>query len=250
MLRVSDAADFPALPATSPSSTLAFVALVLGLVVLLVVGAGRPVRADEVPARRRRWQRRTALLALVWLALTGAIPASGVLSTRALPPPGLFYVFGCIAVAAATAYSALGTRLVASVPIAWLIGFQSFRLPLELILHSWWKRGALPVQMTFEGRNFDIVSGALALVVGIWAARARVPRAVLLGFNLLGLGLLINVATIALLSAPTPLRVYENDPPVLLPFNFPHAWIVPWCVGAALFGHLLVFRWLQQTRER
>jgi hypothetical protein len=250
MPSVTDPSAFPTLPVTSTASTIAFVALVLSLVVLLVLAAGRPVRPDEVPARRQRWRRRTTLLALLWLALTGAIPASGVLATRALPPPAFFYVFGCLALAAAAAYSPLGTRLVASVPIAWLVGYQCFRLPLELILHSWYEQGALPVQMTFEGQNLDIISGALALVVGIWAAYGRVPRAVLLGFNLLALGLLLNVSAVAILSTPTPLRIYQNDPPVLLPWSFPHAWIVPWCVGGALFGHLLVFRWLQQPRER
>jgi hypothetical protein len=239
--------DIPRMQSPSTATTVAFVALVLGLVLLLVIAANRPATRGEVPARSRRWGRRTAVLALVWLALSGAVPASGVLATKMLPPPALLYAFVCLGVAAATAYSTLGTRLVSAVPIAWLIGFQSFRLPLELVLHAWWKEGVLPIQMTFAGQNLDIVSGVSALGLGIWAAVGRVPRSIVLSFNLLGLGLLINVMTIAILSAPTPVRVYMNDPPVLLPFNFPYAWIIPWCVGGALFGHLLVFRWLQRA---
>jgi hypothetical protein len=42
-------------------------------------------------------------------------------------------------------------------------------------------------------------------------------------------------------------RVFMNDPPVLLPFNFPHGWIVPFCMAPALAGHVLVFRWLRRA---
>jgi hypothetical protein len=90
----------------------------------------------------------------------------------------------------------------------------------------------------------------LAIAVGLWAWRASPPRAVIVGFNVIGLMLLVAVTTIAVLSAPLPLRRYMNDPPVLLPFNFPYVWIVPFCVGGALFGHLLVFRWLRVNKLR
>lgn len=74
-------------------------------------------------------------------------------------------------------------------------------------------------------------------------------RALVWAFNLLGLALLINVATIATLSNPIPIRYFMNDPPVLLAFNFPHGWIVPFCVAPALAGHVLVFRWLARRRR-
>jgi hypothetical protein len=99
--------------------------------------------------------------------------------------------------------------------------------------------------MTFEGHNFDIITGVLAVAVGLWARTSRVPRSVVVGFNVIGLVLLVTVATIAVLSVPLPLRRYMNDPPVLLLFHVPYVWIVPFCVGGALFGHLLVFRWLK-----
>lgn len=245
-----DLPDVPPMQRPSSATTVTFVAIVLTLALLLVFAASRPAAPTEPPTQRRRWAVSTALLASLWLALSAVVPASGILATKMLPPPALLYAVVCVAVAVTAAYCPLGSRLIASTPLAWLIGFQSFRFLLELVLHDWWKQGVLPVQMTFEGRNFDIVSGALALTVGIWAALGRVPRGVVLGFNLIALGLLINVMTIAMLSAPTPLRVYMNEPPVLLPFNFPYAWIVPWCVGGALFGHLLVFRWLLEGPAR
>lgn len=43
--------------------------------------------------------------------------------------------------------------------------------------------------------------------------------------------------------APTPLRQYSGVA-VQLPFYAPYAWIVSICVIGAMFGHIVVFRWL------
>ena len=238
----------PGMVQPSLASTVAFVAIVLALCVLLVLGVQRGSQlAGEPAARTRALTVRTALALSAWLALTAGVSASGVLEAQVLPPPVMVFMFVCMLVSVIAAFSPLGTRLL-HVPIAALVGFQAFRFPLELVLHAWAQTGTLPPQMTYEGHNFDIVTGLLAMPVA-WLARRRPPaRGAVLAFNLLGLALLINVARVAALSVPSPLRMYLNDPPVLLAFHAPYSWIVPICVGGALFGHLLVFRRL--TRDR
>jgi hypothetical protein len=245
----SELPDIVAMVQPSAATTAVFVLIVVSLVVLLVLGVARAGQTGEPRAHRRKWTLTTAAGAAAWLAITGWFAASGVLETKMLPPPAVIFMVICLGLAAVLALSRLGTRLVHGTPIAALVGFQAFRLPLELVLHQWWKEGVLPVQMTFEGHNFDIVTGGLAIVVALWAWRGKAPREVILGFNLIGLTLLVTVTTIAVLSTPLPLRRYMNDPPVLLPFNFPFVWIVPICVGGALFGHLLVFRWLRVNKR-
>jgi hypothetical protein len=231
----------------SPASTIAFVALVLALALLLVVGVAQAGRAlGEPAAQRSRWTLGTAIGIAAWLALTGALSASGVLRREQLPPPVALFAGGSMLVAIVAAFSPLGTRLVRGVPIAALVGVQGFRLPLELVLHAWKEQGVLPVQMTFEGHNFDIVSGVLALVTAAWLLRKTSPAAIWL-FNTVGFALLLAVASIAMLSSPLPIRAYHNEPAVLLAFYFPYGWIIPICVGGALFAHLLVFRWLFVT---
>jgi hypothetical protein len=64
------------------------------------------------------------------------------------------------------------------------------------------------------------------------------------GFNLIGSALLLNVGVIAVTSSPVALRRYLSDPPLLLAYHVPYGFIVHVCVAGALFGHLLVFRWL------
>ncbi len=64
-------------------------------------------------------------------------------------------------------------------------------------------------------------------------------------WNLLGLALLINIVTIAVLSTPVPFRRFLEDPPNRLPSLFPYVWLPTFLVQVALAGHVLVFRRLR-----
>lgn len=251
MARVSsEGVNVPPMVVPSLGSTAAFVSIVLALAVLLVVGVDRAGRALDEPDRiRRRSVRRAAIGVTLWLAITGWVSGSGVLDAPGMPPRAMIFMALVNLVAVLVAMSRLGTKLVEGLPIAALVGVQAFRLPLELVLHRWYAEGVLPVQMTYEGHNFDIVTGVLAVVVGLVLWRRGPMRSLVLAFNLVGFALLLRVASIAVLSSPLPMRTYFNEPSVQLVFHFPYGWIVPVCVAGALFGHVLVFRWLSRTRR-
>jgi hypothetical protein len=232
-------------PWTAPSvaSTAVFVAIVLTLAVAFVAAVHASGRAlDEPPARTRRLVGFAAVAMLAWLALTAALPASGVLARQGPPPPLVLFFVGCNVLAIVLAFSRVGARFAAGLPIAALVGVHGFRLPLELVLHRWYAEGAIPVQMTYEGHNFDIVTGVLAIALWLVARRRALPRSAVVGFEIVGLGLLVTVGTIAVLSAPLPLRRYTDGPPLVLALYFPYAWIVSVCVAGALFGHLVLLR--------
>jgi len=239
---------FPVMVLPSLVTTVAFTAIVLVLALLFVWGLVKAGPPGEPRAAARRWFVFGAAGTVAWLAVTGAISGSGVLASTSMPPRVMFFMVGSLVTAVAVAMSRVGGRLVRGVPVTALVAAQAFRLPLEVVLHEWADEGVLPTQMTFEGHNFDIITGALALGIGLWALWGRVPQWVILVFNVVGLALLLTVASIAVLSSPIPLRLYENDPPVLLAYYFPYGWIVPVCVAGALFGHVLVFRWLRMDR--
>jgi hypothetical protein len=211
---------------------------------LLVAGIGRARRSTgEPPSATRRWMLGAALGVLGWLALTGGLAASGLLSdfTRT-PPPMLLLAALSGALTLALALSPVGARLIAGAGLAWLVGFQAFRIVVEIALAQLYHAGALPVQMTFEGRNFDIASGASALLVAVLAARGRLPRWGLLLWNLAGLALLLNIVVIAALSIPGPLRVFLNEPANTIVAQLPFVWLPTFLVQGALLGHVLVFR--------
>jgi len=199
-------------------------------------------RADRAAGGRPLFPLAAAGLAL-WLAYAAQLSLRGKL----LPPPGggappvaLLMPPGVL-LAILAAFSPLGKRMTA-LPYAALIGFQAFRLPLEFLLYAFHAQGRLPVQMTFAGRNFDVLTGLSAIGVAWLAARGRAERKLVLAWNLAGLALLLNIAVVAALSLPAPWRAFPNNPPNELVLHFPYVYIPALFVMAALAGHLLVFR--------
>ena len=153
--------------------------------------------------------------------------------------PGLMIFFGLINMTwVALALSSVGRKLAIGIPLSFLVLFQGFRLPLELILHGWAKQGIIPNTMTWTGSNFDIVIGALALGLAPFVGSAKILAWI---FNAVGLVLLLNVMRVAVMSSPLPFA-WQVNPPLQLAFHLPYALIIPVCIGGALFGHIVLTR--------
>lgn len=189
-----------------------------------------------------------AALLLAYLALPGFLAWRGTLDRYdPLPAPALLLFLGLGILTTALVFSPVGTRLAAGVSVGAVVALQGFRIPVELLLHRLCVEGAIPAAMTYAGRNFDIVAGFTGLLLGAWMLRGRqVSRGVLAGWNILGLVLLANIVTVAVLSTPTPFRRFTEGPPNLLPSTFPFVWLPSFLVQVALGSHLLVFRQLRR----
>lgn len=225
-------------------STLAFLAVVVAVAMAFPAGVWAGTLRACGPSHARRSALRACGATLAVLALSAALAQSGVLQPSASGAGLMAYFVACTAGAVALALSALGQRLALALPLYALVGFHVFRLPLEFVLHQWYMEGVLPVQMTYAGANFDVVTGLLALLVAPLMYLEKLSRRAAWFFNVVGTALLVNLASIALRSSPVPLRSYMNEPPVLLALYAPYTWILPVCVAGALFGHLLIFRHL------
>ena len=95
-------------------------------------------------------------------------------------------------------FSPLGRLIALHLPVWALVASQGFRLPLELAMHVMYERGVMPEQMSYSGRNFDIVTGASAIVVTVLVAIGRAGRRLVAGWNVLGFALLVNIIVIAM----------------------------------------------------
>jgi hypothetical protein len=226
---------------TVPEASLAteylFVALVAVVAGLFVVSLGLALRgASRV--------RVTALLLSITLVVPMILASAGLLTRYdSIPPPALTPVLIALVTTLIVSFSPIGARIAIRAPLAVLIGYQSFRIAVELLLHRLYAEGVVPVQMTYAGRNFDILSGLSAALIALClAGGVRIPAVVIRLWNIAGLALLANIVTIAVLSAPVPFRTFHNEPANLLPTMFPFIWLPTFLVPAALFGHLLVFR--------
>ena len=204
--------------------------IVAGVLIALVHRAGRVSLAL------------TAAIVGALMATQLALAASGVLRDWSrIPPPFVPTMAVAILVAVFVAMSSVGRRIANTAPLSVLVGYQCFRLPLELVMHAAANAGVMPAQMSYSGWNFDILSGALAIPVAVLAATGRAPRWLVVGWNLMGTVLLANIVTIAVASTPLiaafgpdRLNTWIADPPFI--------WLPGVLVPAALFGHILVWR--------
>jgi small-conductance mechanosensitive channel len=179
---------------------------------------------------------------LIWMGTALGLADRGVFRNwDATPPPFGLLVLALIALGVGIAFSPLGWRLSTGLPLWALVGVQAFRLPLEIAMHALVSRGIMPEQMSYSGRNFDVVTGATAIVVAGLVATGRAGRRLVLAWNILGLVLLVNIVVVAILSTPRfaafgpdRLNVFVTYPPFV--------WLPTVLVLAALAGHLVIFR--------
>jgi hypothetical protein len=229
---------------------LSFVLIPLALAASLAWGATMAWRRAGAPLSAvRRAVILTLVAAAAWLALTWMVAASGVLADfDRTPPPFALLVLAVVVLSFAIAFSTLGTRLSTHLPLWVLVAAQGFRFPLELAMHNMYERGVMPIQMSYSGRNFDIATGVSAFAVAFLVRSGRGGRRLVLAWNIVGLLLLINVVTVAILGTPKfqyfgpdHLNVWVTHPPIV--------WLPAVMVLAALAGHLLIFRGLLRKQD-
>lgn len=186
---------------------------------------------------------RFVVASALWAGLAGALGWSGLLANfDARPPPIALFMAAVLVIAVALGLSSWGAIL-ARAPLPALVLAQSFRLPLELAMHDAAARQIMPVELSFAGYNFDIVTGTLAVVVGGLALFGKAPRGVLWAWNVIGIAALVVIVAIALLSSPL-VHAFGTDPAHLNTWvtQVPYVWLPAILVAGAIAGHIIVTR--------
>jgi len=222
-------------------------AIALALAALFVAATWR-TGVGLAPAARRRRTLGAAAGVTVWMVAMAVAALSGLLGRFEMrPPPMIIWFASMVALTLALAWSPFGRRFAETLPFAALIGFQAFRLPLELVMHRAAVAGIMPNVMSFTGYNFDIITGVTALPVAWLAWRGSAPRWLLVLWNLTGQVLLLIVATVALVASPI-FRAFGDGQLNVWVTEFPYVWIAV-MVAAALFGHVVTLRKLLAERR-
>lgn len=224
---------------------LAFVLIPAGLAALFVWGVWFAWRESGSSAAARRAALVAAVGVSAWMAAADLVARSGVLRQwERTPPPIALLLIAIVGLACAIAFGPVGGRFARHLPLWILVAVQAFRLPLELAMHGMFERGVMPVQMSYSGSNFDILTGVTALVVAPLVALGRAGQRLVAAWNVLGLLLLGNIVTIAMLSTPVVAWFGERQVNVWVTFP-PFVWLPTMMVLAALAGHLVVLRALR-----
>jgi hypothetical protein len=188
--------------------------------------------------------RGTTVLLVAWLILLGVLSIRGFFADfSALPPRLAFAMLPPLLLVLLFTRSRAGKEFLRHIQPQWLIYLQSFRILVEMALWLLVRNGSLPVQMSFEGRNFDILTGLLAFPVGYYCfVKKSWPPVAALLYNIAGLVLLLNAVTISTLSMPTPLRFFHNQPDSSVLTRFPFVYLPGLLVPLAYTLHILSIR--------
>jgi len=198
---------------------------------------------DEV--KKKRIFSRTMIALVGWVIFVSAWSLSGMMQNFSRFPMNMVPVLAIplIAILVVT-FSKTTKEILTHVEPQAIIRLQSFRIFVELVIWLLFIEQMLPVQMTFEGRNLDILSGITAVIVAWLAANQKINKTVLVIWNIACLGLLINIVTIAILSMPVPFRYFFNEPVNTAVAKFPYAFLPAFLVPLAYMLHFLSLRQL------
>ncbi|MFK7808500.1 MAG: hypothetical protein AB8F74_11915 [Saprospiraceae bacterium] len=183
---------------------------------------------------------------VIWLLIIALIALSGFFTNfENLPPRIALAMVPPILLTIYLLFSKRFANFLKSLPEAWLIYLQSFRFPLEVILWLGFLGGSIPFQMTFEGFNFDIIVGLTAYMAGfVFFGRNRYRKFEAIIWNIFGLVLLVNIVSIAIVSTPSSLRIFMNEPANRIIAYFPFIWIPGFLVPLAFALHVFSLKQL------
>ena len=192
------------------------------------------------------------LIILIWLAVQTLIAGSGFYTvTDTLPPRFLLLVLPPLIVIAGLFMSPKGRKFIDGLDLKSLTILHTIRIPVELVLFMLFTNKAVPELMTFEGRNFDILSGITAPVIFYFAfIRKQLNLKIILIWNVICLGLLINIVGNAILSAPFPFQQFAFDQPNIAVLYFPFIWLPCCVVPLVLLSHLAAIRQLSNFGKK
>lgn len=193
-------------------------------------------------------QRTTLFVLVCWLLLQGAIAGTGFYLDESGMPPRVVLLFGPPVLLIFMLFAtASGRRYIDGLDAGRLTLLHVVRIPVEFVLFGLYVRGAIPEVMTFEGRNFDILSGLSApLVYYFGYMKPKLSKGGLIAWNIVCIALLVNVVGHAVLAAPTPFQRIAFDQPNMAVLYFPFVWLPCFVVPVVLFAHLVCLRKLMR----
>jgi hypothetical protein len=202
--------------------------------------------------RACNFNRKAMVVILAWTLLQGIIGISGFYSdTSVLPPRFLLAVLPALIGIVLMFITANGRVFLETLDQKWLTILHVVRVPVEIVLYWLFLNHTLPKIMTFEGWNLDIISGISALLVFYFGYIAKkLGPWILLIWNFIGLGLLLNIVIIAILSAPFPFQKFGFEQPNIAVLYFPFNWLPAVVVPLVLFSHLVCIKQIMASIKK
>lgn len=178
------------------------------------------------------------------LSLHGILAINGFfLITDTVPPRFPLLVLPSIIGMIMLFTTTKGKLFIDSINLETYTYLHTIRIVVEIVLLCLFLGQLIPESMTFEGQNFDILSGLTAPFVAYFGYKRKTlhPK-MILAWNVTCLLLLLQVVVTATLSAPSTIQQFAFDQPNIAILNFPFAWLPSVVVPIVIFGHLVAIR--------
>jgi hypothetical protein len=206
---------------------------------LLFVALATALAATYVAHKGALW-RNPAIWYVVYAALVLFLAYKGAY----LPGHGFLKIFPSVLVGLGLAFLALrgNNVLPGQAGVRALLAISFARIPVEFMLHQLAESELVPQAMSWNGSNFDIVSGVLALLLFGFSFLRPIPATWLRAFTIVGLLLLGNIVITAALSFPFPWPHPNADHPNVAVLMFPYTALPTVIVPLVFYSHLRLWK--------
>ncbi len=181
---------------------------------------------------------------IVWLLLQAVLAkAEFYLQFKAIPPRILFALLPSFIAIVLLFTTKKGKVFIDSLNVKYLTILNIIRIPVEIVLLWLFLNKTVPQSMTFEGQNFDIISGITAPVIYyLFFVKKQLHKSIFITWNILCLLLVLNVVITGVLSTPLPFQQFAFQQPNIAVFYFPFIWLPAFIVPVVIFSHLALLR--------
>lgn len=160
----------------------------IGFYVLTAVMLAFSFYLLKYAANPQSLRKNAALLLLIWVTYVIGMTFTGILDSLSMPPKAPIFIIIPAFIIAFVSTSRKGFQSVLdNTPKHIPILIQSFRIIVELLIYGAFIDGFFPERVTFEGLNYDILMGIIALPLGFLVLKGIAKRKVMLAFNIIGL---------------------------------------------------------------
>jgi hypothetical protein len=221
-----------------------FAIVTLVYFLLLVREIQRAVKVSAIKESKKKRFVNSLIIALVgWAVFVAVWSLSGMMSDFSIFPLNMVPILIIPFIASLVfTFSKTFTEVLSYIPQHRLTYLQSFRIFVEILIWMLFVDNLLPIQMSFEGRNFDVISGITGVLMGYLSSKGKLSRTALIIWNIVCLCLLINIVTIAILSMPVSFRVFMNEPSNTIVAQFPISLLPAMLVPLAYTLHFFSLR--------
>jgi len=189
----------------------------------------------------------------LWLTIQAVLTLKNVYNTNTNSFPPKILIIGIlpsILTVLLLFLTTKGRQFIDSLPLKHFTYLNIVRIPVEIVLFWLFLNKAIPGLMTFEGRNFDIIAGITAPFIAYFGfTKNKLSRKLILIWNFICLGLLLNIVVNALFSTPSPVQKFAFEQPNIAILYFPFSWLPTFIVPIVLFGHLTSIRQLLKSKS-